>query len=1189
MSISFVFGGSGAGKSTYVYEQVIKGSLEHPEKNYFIIVPDQFTMQTQKEIVEKHPRHGIMNIDVLSFGRLSYRIFEETGDSGIQSVLDDTGKNLILRMVAEHHKEELKVLGGYLKKQGYIHEIKSAISEFMQYGISTGELEQIMEAAKQRTALAGKLADLSVLYREFVNAIRERYITTEETLHILAEKIPESKILKDSTIVFDGFTGFTPVQLLVIGQLLACAEEVCFTVLMDERENPFEASEEHNLFQLSRKTVEALLRTAEKEEVKRGKDVFLPGNPVCRLKNQSALAHLEHNLFRYPQKEYMGIPDGIEMAKLSGPGQEAKYVARSIRKLIREKGYQYRDIAVVCGNLDGYSSQIRNEFTKMNIPFFLDQNTGILLNPFIEFIRSSLLIVGQDFSVDSVNHYLRTGLTDLTEDEIDMLDNYILETGIRGRSRWSKPFTYLPSGVDSPAEQLVLLNQLREKMMAPFEGLCATGKRASERVKALYAFIVESNIQEKLVTYETMFREKGDLARAKQYQQIYPYVMDLLSQIHDLLGEEALTEKEFRDLLDAGFSEMQVGIIPQNVDHIVVGDIERTRLKDIKVLFFMGINDGNIPKSASMGGIISDIDREFLQTLPWEFAPSPRQKMYIQRLYLYMNMTKPSERLYLSFCATAADGSTLRPAYLIEMLKKLYPNLTIRTPEEEDTFLQLEGYQDSYDYLAGKLREFAEGKVQGDEYRRLTAFVAFMQKKAETRGETSVLLNQASLRYQEKDLPAAIALQLYGKKLVGSVTRLETFASCAYEHFLKYGLKLQDRKEFGFEALDMGNIFHSVLADFSEKLPEHGYTWFDFPKEVGEKILDQVLENNSAAYGNAVLYENARSRYAIERIRRILSRTVGTIQYQLQQGSFEPKYFEMGFQRVERLDDIDISMNNGQAGAVGSGQAQAGVVSSAQGREGTTSGVQGKQMQLVGKIDRLDICEEDNTCYIKVVDYKSGTQKFDLVAVYHGLQLQLITYLNGALETDEIKKKGKNVVPAGVLYYHLDDPMVETDVDLTPEQINHELIKQLRLSGLVDEREDIIRKIDHTPGGTLEVLPLTRKKDGTFQKNSILMPGDQIRTVSEYVNGLIRHLGTDILHGKKDKRPYKRGDQTACTYCPYHNVCHFDAKVPGYQFQTIQEKSRDEILGCMKKDEKGHIDEGCMKEEYMEKGHMDEQ
>ena len=1161
MSISFVFGSSGAGKSTYVYDQVIRRSQENPEQNFFIIVPDQFTMQTQKEIVERNPRHGILNIDVLSFGRLTYRTIEETGEGGAQSVLDDTGKNLILRVVADRHKEELKVLGGYLKKQGYIHEIKSAISEFMQYGISTGELDKIIEASKERSSLAYKLGDLAVLYREFCSYIKEKYITTEESLHILAEKIPESRILQDSYIVFDGFTGFTPVQLLVIGRLLGCAREVCFTILMDERENPFEEAGEHNLFQLSRKTVSGLLRKAEEEQVERGEDVFLRGTPVWRLKEQRALAHLEQNLFRYPQKVYPERPEGVEIAKLSNPRQEAKYAARCIRKLIRENGYQYRDIAVVCGNLEGYSSQIRNEFTKMDIPFFLDQNTGIMLNPFVEFIRSSLLIVGQDFSMDGINHYLRTGLTDLTENEIDELDNYILEMGIHGKSRWSKAFTYLPSGMEDPAQHLAMLNGLREKVMHPFEKLLSMGKTAAEKVRALYDFIVESNVQEKLSVYERMFTERGDLARAKQYQQIYPYIMDLLSQIHDLLGEEELTDKEFRDLLDAGFSEMQVGIIPQNVDHIVVGDMERSRLKDVKVLLFLGVNDGNIPKNASMGGIISDIDREFLQTLPWEFAPSPRQKMYIQRLYLYMNMTKPSERLYMSFCATGSDGTSLRPAYLVEMMKKLYPNLIIRIPEEEDTYFQLEGYKDSYDYLAEKLRSVAEGKLQGEEYKRLVEFVSAMLRQGEmqqgvqqeiqaetqqkirqetqneTRNETKILLKQAFLQYQEKNLPASLALQLYGNNLIGSITRLETFASCAYEHFLKYGLKLQERKEFGFEAVDMGNIFHSVLADFSAKLPENGYTWFDFPKEAGEKILAQVLENYSAAYGNAVLFESARKRYVIDRIYRILSRTISTIQYQLQQGSFEPRHFEMGFQKVERLEDIDISLQ------------------------------QDEKMKLIGRIDRLDVCEEDNACYLKVVDYKSGNQKFDLVAVYHGLQLQLITYLNAAMDFTKEEYPDKNVIPAGVLYYHLDDPMVEQEQEMTPEEINHELIKQLRMSGLVDEREDIIKRIDHTPGQTLEVLPLTRKKDGTYQKNSILMSSEQIQTVSEFVNEKMQQLGKDILKGKVQKNPYMRGDKTACTYCPYHNVCDFDTKVPGYRYQVIPEESQDQVLEKMKEND----------------------
>lgn len=1132
--LSFIFGGAGSGKSSILQERMIRASIEHPEKQYLIVVPDQFTMETQRELVKKHPCQGIMNIDVVSFGRLSYRVFEETGGVS-QPVLDDTGKNLILRIVADRVKPDLKVLGGFLKKQGYIHEIKSAISEFMQYGISVSDLDKIIDFSKKRGALALKLQDLSVLYNGFEEYIRDHYLTKEESLQVLASRVSESSLLRGSIIAFDGFTGFTPIQMQVIRELMIYAEELYFTLLLDGREDPYKEAGEQNLFALSRKTLKAIEKCAKETDTARGEDVFLREVPVRRLKEQPALSHLEQNLFRYPQKSFSGKPEGIRLSFLSNMRQEARYAARLIRRIVREEGCHFRDIAVVCGNLDNYEAVISSEFSKLEIPFFMDRNKGILWNPFVEFIRSALALYEQDFSVDAVNHYVRCGLTGIDAETADELDNYIRETGIRGYRKWERIFTRLPAGND--AELLECLNLAREEVINSTCYLKDMGKTAEEKVRALYAFIEKNNVQEKLVYYEKQFEENGDLARAKEYHQIYPFIIDLLSEIVELSGEEELTDKEFSELLDAGFSEMHVGLIPQNVDHVTVGDMQRSRLKEIQVLLFLGINDGNIPGNIGNGGILSDIDREFLQTSEYELAPSPRQKMYTQRLYLYMIMTKPSKGLYLTWAGCDNDGKTLRPAYLIEILKKLYPDLIIEEPETEEEFERLETWQDCYDYLAEGLREGVLGKLPESRELILTQMVKFMSEQKETAKETGSLIEGAFIRYQAKKLPKWLALMLYGENLVGSITRLETFASCAYEHFLKYGLSLEERKEFGFEAVDMGNIFHSVLAEFSEKLPERGYSWFDFPKEEGEALLQEVLEAHTAAYGNAVLYETARSRYVLERISRILRRTVFTLQYQLQQGKFEPKEFEMSFSSLEDLETVNIALTEQE------------------------------KLRLIGRIDRLDVCEEDNTCYIKVIDYKSGQNKFDIVALYHGLQLQLVTYLNAAMEYEKKQMPEKEMIPAGILYYHIDDPVIEADEEKTPEEINAELRKVLRTTGIVNDREDIIRKIDSSPGPVMEVLPLTRKKDGSFSANSLLMREEDMELISRYASEKIKDMGREILNGEIGLHPYSRKDREACTYCPYSQVCGFDKKLPGCEKREIPEEGKDEILEKIRENE----------------------
>ena len=630
MSLKFVFGPSGSGKSRQIYSEITERARENPRQNFLIVVPDQFTMQTQKELVLLNDRGGILNIDVLSFGRLNHRIMEEVGREEVP-VLDDTGKSLVLQKVAANLKDELPVLGSFLHRQGYIHEVKSAISEFMQYGIGTEDVSKLIAYAGKRGALAGKLKDLETLYKGFTEYIKDNFITTEETLDVLRRSLHKSKLLPGSVVVFDGFTGFTPIQNRLIQELMQVCGEVVLTVTLGEGENPYVKDGEQKLFYLSKKTVADLDRLAKEAGVPREKDVFI--NTYYRFEKAPALRHLERNLFRYPFQVYEGGQSEICLFETTTPRDEVHQTGLKIRELVREQGLAFRDIAVVMGDLEGYAPYVETEFAQMEIPCFIDRTRGIALNPMIESIKSALELFEKDFSYEAVFHYLRSGMADLERGEIDELENYVIRTGVRGYRSYSRLFTRKAEKSEKEEEALGRINHLREQMMEQLAPLVRKKEgRVKDYIDGLYDFLVQNEVQNKLAAYERRFEEQGQLPRAREYAQIYRLVMELLDQIYELLGEEIIPLAEFREILEAGFGEIQVGTIPQNVDRVVVGDMERTRLKQVKALFFLGVNDGNIPKNASKGGIISDMDREFLRESELELAPSPRQQMYIQAL-----------------------------------------------------------------------------------------------------------------------------------------------------------------------------------------------------------------------------------------------------------------------------------------------------------------------------------------------------------------------------------------------------------------------------------------------------------------------------------------------------------------------------------------------------------------------------
>lgn len=1119
MPLQFYFGASGAGKSHRLYEDIIERSIKEPDTNFIVIVPEQFTMQTQKELVLRHPRGGIMNIDILSFARLAYRIFEETGRTG-KEVLDDMSKNLVLRRIASRHQEELSVLGRNLKKLGYISEVKSVISEFMQYGIKTEDMDAMIDAVKKRPLLQYKLKDMRLLYEIFRQEIAEKYMTTEELLEVAAGAACESKLLKKSVIAFDGFTGFTPVQIRLLQQLMALTRGVIVTVLMDSRRSPFVDDGEQALFHLSQKTVLALEEKAREAGVSRERDVCLPDTPVRRYREKPALAHLERSLFRYGRQKPGADARGISIWSAANPMEELHEICLRIGRLVREQGLRYGEIAVITGDMPAYTYFAEASFEKYGIPVFMDRTRGILLNPCVEFIRAALEILMKNYSYESVFRYLRTGLAGFTTQETDRLENYVLALGIRGRSAWHKRWTRCYKELSE--EGLAQLEELRERLAAQLAPLHEKAEDALALSKLLYEFMMSARLQQKLKGYESYFSARGEAARAREYAQIYKIVIDLLDKIAGLLGAEKMSLQEFSEILDAGFAEARVGMIPPSPDRVVFGDMERTRLGGIKVLFFAGVNDGIIPKSGGSGGILSDMDRQALKEGQVELAPTARELAYRQRLYLYMNLTKPSQGLQLSYARVGGEGRSMRPSYLIAELCGLYEGLTVEEVIREEGHIMSK--EDGLDWLAAHIHEPPTPMYTG--------LANWLAGSEEGKRWLQDLADTAFYTYRPDTISRAVTRALYGKVFNNSVTRLERYAACAYAHFLEYGLRLKERRMYLFEQRDMGNVFHQVLEHYGRLLAESGYTWFDVPGDAAEQMLDTAIEAVVTGYGETVLYSTARNQYGITRMRRILRRTVEALSSQVKKGSFVPERYEVSFQSIADYEAIHVQLTEEES------------------------------MHLKGRIDRLDSYEDDENVYVKVIDYKSGVKKFDLAAVYYGLQLQLVLYMNVAVEAERRQHPDKTVVPAGILYYHIDDPLVERE-EGAPGDIDERILESLKMNGLVNDDPDIVRLFDKEMEKKSTVIPVSLNKDGSFSRASSVASTDQMEWISEFVTNKVSELGREIVEGHVEVNPYADGAVTACDYCRFAGICGFDSGITGFHHHQLKKYSREEAMTLM--------------------------
>lgn len=1163
MSLQFILGNSGSGKSRFLYQKVIAESMAHPDRTYLVIVPEQFTMQTQKDLVMMHPDRGIMNIDVLSFGRLSHRVFEEVGRDG-RTVLTETGKNLMLRRVAMEQKDRLQVLGGQLQKPGYISEVKSILSEFMQYEITDSGLLEMIEFAAGRPLLRAKLEDVRILYSEFLDYQRERFLKPEELMDVLRQVAGRSELLKKSCLAFDGFAGFTPAQMNVLEELLAICPHVWMTVTIDAREPFYGKIEEHELFAPSRKLIRSVTEAAGRVSA-RGvfceieEPVVLGNERVPRFQENGALLHLEQNLFRKKRSAYKKeVQDEISLHVSANPAEEVHFAARTICRLVRECGFRYRDIAVITGNLSSYDHYVKKIFPVYEVPAFLDETRRILLNPCLEFIRGALLAVEKDFSADAMFRLLRTDMLDLSRDAVDRLENYVLAAGIRGYASWDREWEYLP-GRTAP-EELSQCNEYRRSVMEclrPFAEKMRQKKRPlSFFAEALCDFLEEAGVQQKLKDRETRLLQEGSREEAREYSQIYGVLVALLDEMVELLGDEEGSGKEFGEILDAGFEEASVGIIPPGIDQVQVGDIERSRLAHVKVLFFLGLNDGWVPVRPDGKGIISDMERELLLEQGTQLAPSARENSYIQRFYLYQNLTKPGGRLYLSWCESSGDGTAMRPSYLVSVIGRLFPQLHPTIEQEAGTDIrQVTSKKNGLFFLTKGLEEVREGHASPawmELYRTYLRDEAYCARVRE-------LVRAAFAGGTHGRLSYRTSKELYGEVMTNSVTRLEQFAACAFAHFAAYGLRLSQRELYGVKPADLGIIFHRAMELFSRRITAKDQEWQQIPEKEQELLMEQCVDEVSNEYGMGMLHASARDEYTIARVKRILCRTIWAMHRQLAAGTFRPAGFEVSFADAGDLEAVNVRFSE-------------------HGR-----------IRLQGRIDRIDTAEAQDKVYVKIVDYKSGNTKFDIVSLYYGLQLQLVVYLNAALEIERRLHPQKQVVPAGIFYYHFEDPVLEKEPGLSPEATEERILKKLRPDGILNGDPEALRMLDGAIGGDSLVIPAGLKKDGSLKASSSAVSEEQFGQLSSFVSSKMEQMAEEIMEGVIDARPFTDRTRSACDYCSYGDVCGFDRKIPGRCKKRTAELSGDEIWERIAAETETGEQKDGMTEDGAEKDHTEKE
>lgn len=1124
MKIKYLFGRAGSGKSHYILEEM-KKALGETEEELILIVPDQFTLQAERDLIEKMELPGIMRIQVLSFTRLAQRVFNEVGGT-TRTHINDQGKQMIIRKIIDESEKELRIYKKAAQQEGFISKLSELICELKQQTILPQELIQGASSIETDSMLQDKLSDIAYIYERFNQYLEGKYLDTEDYINLLIEKIEEATFLRDCRIWIDGFHSFTAQSYQVMEKLMIQAQEVTIALTMP----PMPSNQDGDLFKVSEQTYEKLHEIALEHGLAEERINMAQMGYIG--KKSEAMRHIERALYAYPYRIYEGESlENIRIFAGNNLHTEVENAAAQILSLVRDKNYRWRDIALVSNDMENYGLLVERVFQEYGIPYFLDQKKSIMNNPIVECILSVLEIIRRGYRYEDVFRYLKAGFSGLSIEEYETLENYVLRYGIQGNG-WMETFT---RGDES---QLEGLEESRIKFIEPVKKLekkIKGKKKAEEITRGLYEFLIDLDVNKQLEVWIETLRAQGQYAYVLENAQLWNILMNTFDQMVEIMGEQFITLKEYIRILDAGLSSLELGIIPTTIDQVLVGNIQRSKSHDIKALFVIGVNDGILPMGKGEEGILSDEEKGMMKEKGLPLRSDHEGKAAEEKFLIYSAFSKPSDYLWISYALADQEGKALRPSILIDRMKKLFKGLSVESDiiYDEGKQLQLIGTQNStFKYLVENLRKYIDGKPMADLWWDVYHWY-YEQEDWHSRRDSVV--EGFFHSNQENYLASQHARQLYRLPIRSSVSRLEQFVNCPFAHFVKYGLRPKERIQYKVEAPDIGQLFHDSMKKFTEKLQAQSLSWRELDREQAHSVIDSIIDEMVPDYGEGVLLSTHRYKYLVQRLKRVSRRAVWTLTDHIKRGSFDPLGHEVGFGQGEAYPPIEVELPDGE------------------------------KIYLEGRIDRVDVYEDEEGSYMKIIDYKSGNKDFDLSEVYYGLQLQLMIYLDAML-THHKHPENKSVKPAGIFYFKIDDPMVKSDERIA-ETIEKEIRKKLKLKGLVLKDVQIVRHMDREIEGRSEILPVALGKNQDFHQRSSVLSHEGFHAVLKHVRNLIKEITGEIIKGNIRIEPCKKGKYTACTFCSYQGICQFDNLLEDNRYKQIKKIEDDQIINILMRKE----------------------
>lgn len=1158
MKLRFLIGRAGSGKSESVLTEIRDKIVKDPRgPAIFYIVPDQMTFQQEYALFNDKYVKGSIRAQVVNFSRLTWRVLQETG-GGTRKFISSVGIQMMLRKIIDEKQTDWKMFRKSLEKQGFLNELEQMITEFKRYQITPetlqlqmNHLDKFTHQTPSEEALINKLQDIQYIYEKLNHYLQDQYIDSEDHLQLLIEKIGESTSLNDAEIYIDGFHRFTPLELKVIETLMKKCRKTTVVLTMDPEKT--QILSELDLFYQTTQTYHSIQEVA-KENGILIEEVVQDG-PKGRFKDRQSFAHLERHFDTRPSPVFEGDAP-IKIAEAVHPRAEVEGVAQEILQLVREEKYRFRDIAIFIRQTDIYNDLIATIFQDYNIPVFIDEKKTMLNHPLIEFIRSLFDTVESNWRYDAIFRLLKTGFiqpTDqdfpLTNDAIDELENYVLEYGIRTRERWMKEdwvfqrFYGLDKAVqtDQEKEKEKRINAYRQQVVAAigeFDQKIRTAQTTRELCEITYDLLESLGVPQQLEQLSVYYDEQGEIEKGREQEQAWEAVIQLFDEMVEIIGEDKMSLTTFSSSLDAGFESLKFAHVPPSIDHVIVGTVDHSRVSRVKCSFLLGVNDGIWPMKPPTEGMISEQERQILAEHGLQLADSNRQKLLNDWFDMYVAFTAAQDKLWISYLLSDAEGKTKMPSQLIKRMKDLFPAIkeTILLQDPDDLIEADHFITTPFKTRSALTAQLARNQ-KGYPMKTIWFHVLNWYIHNHPKDHTTYKVLQ-SLYYQNKptDLSEETVEKLYPKQLKTSVSRLEMYYRCSYQHFAQYSLGLSERKRYKLDAPDIGQLFHEALKIITNWIHSEGRDFSELTKEETEEYALKAVTKLAPVLQHQILSSSNRYQYIQRKLQEVISRATFILSEQARRSGFSPVGIELGFgDGVDHtLKPVTIPLPNGF------------------------------ELLLRGRIDRVDQTKQQEGLFLRIIDYKSSARGLSLVEVYYGLALQMLTYLDVVISQSE-EWLGMKAHPAGILYFHVHNAMISSQQKVSDEKIADEIFKKYKMQGLLLSDEEIIKQMDTSlESGVSNIVPAGIKKNGGFYSHSKIADDETFSFLRNHIRSLVVQAGIDMTNGGVNLNPYEYKQQTACTYCPFLSVCQFDPVLEENNYRTLNDMKDEEILSKLR-------------------------